>query len=343
MDLLITKINDNIIKKLTTLKQNVFDKNLHKLVDKKIGYNTIYHNNWDPNKKNMFKSELNEIVNEINNYTNKKIDNNILHAGFIYSFPNCDNQTFHYDYLFKIKATTYFIPFTKITNLNGTEYLYFEDPTDHDKYADLLLLINNQYTQKSDLDKYLQLLNTSYEFKIFNAAPFSVYTLNNIFHRGKINETNDLRVVFFISTVDNISDLTYSQFIMDNEIVTNAEIDDKACNSIFDEKYYVLKCNNNYISILKGVKDSQILYTPQYDYKNINNYLWKIVTTNNSIELYHHSGVQLTINNDINNDITNENSINPFRLSINSNETCNWKKNDNILTSNNIIIVLEEI
>jgi len=338
MELLITKINDNIIKTLTTLKQNAFDKNIHNLVDKKIGYNTIYHNNWDPNKKNIFKTELNEIVNEINSYTNKKIDNNILHAGFIYSFPNCDNQTFHYDYLFKIKATTYFIPFTKITNLNGTEYLYFEDPADHDKYADLLLLINNQYTQKSDVDKYLQLLDTSYEFKIFNADPFSVYTLSNIFHRGKINETNDLRVVFFISTVDNINDMTYSQFIMDNEIVTNAEIDDKACNSIFDEKYYVLKSNNKYISISKRGKDnqnSQILYTPQYDYKNINNYLWKIVTTNNLIEVYHHSGVKITINN--------EDSNNPFQLSINSDETCKWEKNDNILTNNNIIIVLEEI
>jgi hypothetical protein len=139
MEILTNKVSSNIIEILENLRKNIFDINLSKLCEKKIGYINFYHKTWENNK---YLGEINQIIEIINKSDlNNKIDfNKILYSGFIYSFPNCDNQNFHYDY--SNKTTTYFIPLVKLTNLNGTEYLYFTDKNDYIKYSNLLLDIN---------------------------------------------------------------------------------------------------------------------------------------------------------------------------------------------------------
>lgn len=232
MELLAPLINNNIINNIKNLKNAIFDKNISKFYEKKIGYCNIYHNNWDLSKNAIHLNEVNSIIDEINNHVGlvNKIDlKNVLYAGFIYSFPNCENQKFHYDYL--CKTTSYFIPLTKLTNSNGTEYLTFFNKDDNDKNVNVLLNVNNEYTSYKDIDDYLLKNNidkhSSYEYKIFNTDQFSLYKLpNNLFHRGKTNETNEVRIIFQIAVINNINETKYTKYILDDEIIKDAELDD---------------------------------------------------------------------------------------------------------------------
>ena len=79
----------------------------------------------------------------------------LFYFGFIQSLPKCDNQLFHIDYF--DKTITYFIPMIELTDLNGTEYVEFNN------YSNSLLDISNKYLYKKDIINYLS-----------NITPFSL-------------------------------------------------------------------------------------------------------------------------------------------------------------------------
>ena len=121
MELLNSCIDNNLKKELNEISNILFNSN-NLLNRNKIGYFNIYHNLWNEEKNNKYIDFINKIINQINisdKFENIKL-NSILYAGFIYSFPNCNNQNFHYDY--SNKSKTYFLPLKDLTDLNVTEF-----------------------------------------------------------------------------------------------------------------------------------------------------------------------------------------------------------------------------
>ena len=251
MELIKCKINNNIELILKNLKLSIFDKNIHRINIAKIGYFNIYHKKWDSFKNNIFYKEISLILNEINENINKdKINfNNLLYAGFIYSFPNCDNQKFHFDY--SNNSITYFIPLNDITDLNGTEYLFFKEAENYNKYLKILNKINNCYSSKVDIENYLKqnnINNNLFNFKIYNGSKFCLYKLpNNIFHRGKVNETKEIRIMFQITILNNND---YLKNIINYDLIKDAELDDNYSLNILNKLYFI-KYNNKYLSLPK--------------------------------------------------------------------------------------------
>ena len=234
MELLNIKINNNLKKTIETISNNTF--NLNDIDKKKIGYYNIYHKKWIK-KNNKYIDVVNKIIDEINLNSLEKINiDDILYIGYIYSFPNCDNQTFHYDY--SNKSETYFIPLTDLTDKNGTEYLSFKDPLKNISNFNILNNINNKYSSKNDIVKYLsenKINENEYDFKIYNTNAYSLYKLpKNIFHRGKINETNKIRIILQLVI---IKDKEYINNIDVSELISDAELDDSF--SLKNNTYFI--------------------------------------------------------------------------------------------------------
>ena len=218
LEIVLDKISDEFMLELKkiVLEYNDFfqKKNNH------INYVNLYQKNLTLNKYDYLLNYLKEIE-PINNDIMK---HNILYYGFIVSQPNNKNQYFHIDY--KGKTVTYFIPLVNLSNKNGTEYLYFYDSSNYIKYFKLFIDITKVYINRDDVISHLEKYNLynmkDYEFKFANTCAFSVIRLpHDVFHRGKINETNENRVMFQITF-----EMEPITFLQNEEFVHIAEDDD---------------------------------------------------------------------------------------------------------------------
>jgi len=236
---------------------------------------------------------------------------------------------FHFDYY--NKSETYFIPFVDLTDQNGTEMIIFKDSQDFEKNSTLLNSINYIYLEKEDIIKYLaenNIDNSKYEFKIHNTNAYSLYKLpKHVFHRGKKNETNKLRILFQLVTIE---DAKYIDNVADDDLIIDAELDDDYSKK--DMKSYLLKFNNKFLKLSKRGKDysySEIEYCDNYEYSKITNYTWYITIKNGLLYIYNNSDLLLTV---INNDIS------PFHFSKHFDDKYCWK-----LMSNNKLFFTENI
>jgi hypothetical protein len=185
-----------------------------------INYVNLYQKNLGLHKYDYLLKYLKEI-DPINADITK---HNILYYGFIVSQPNNKNQYFHIDY--KGKTVTYFIPLVNLSNKNGTEYLYFYDSSNYKKYFNIFIDITKVYITRDDVISYLEKHNLfnmkDYEFRFANTNAFSVIRLpHDVFHRGKINETSENRIMFQITI-----EMEPINFIQNEEFVYVAEDDD---------------------------------------------------------------------------------------------------------------------
>lgn len=213
-----TSINEQFI---SELKKIVLEyNNFLELKNNNINYINLYQKNLQLKKHDYLLDYIKEIepINESLKY------NSILYYGFIIAQPNNKNQYFHIDY--KGKTVTYFIPLVCITNMNGTEYLYFYDTANYDKYFDVFIQITKKYITQNEVISYLETIGLfhkkDYEFRFANCDAFSVIKLpRNVFHRGKTNETNEYRIMFQITL-----ELEEIEFIQNEQFITIAEDDD---------------------------------------------------------------------------------------------------------------------
>jgi len=218
MDLVHEKISNSFIyelKKIVLEYNNFFE-----VRNNNINYVNLYQKNLKLNKYDY----LLNYINEIKILKDSIMRYNILYYGFIISQPNNKNQYFHIDY--KGKTITYFIPLVNLSNKNGTEYLYFYDDTNYMKYFHIFIDITKIYVDRKDIISYLEKYNLfnlkDYEFRFANAEAFSILLLPYyVFHRGKINETNENRIMFQITL-----EMEPINFIQNEEFVPIAEDDD---------------------------------------------------------------------------------------------------------------------
>jgi len=218
MELLEEKLDPSFVIELNNVLQN-YDTYLEKK-NIYINYVNLYHKNLDLRKYDYLIDYFKQIEPIKKDLENKKI----LNFGFIMSQPGCETQPFHLDY--DGKSDTYFIPLCDLSNKNGTEFLYFFDKENYNKYFDTLLKIKDQFLDGKDLIKYFIDLNLIYgkdfELRIANANAYDIikmpyYTL----HRGKINETDNIRIMFQLVFENELID-----YIQNTEFVENSYEDE---------------------------------------------------------------------------------------------------------------------
>ena len=219
MNLIEEKIEDSFISELNFIVQN-YDYYFNKK-NNHINYINLYQKNLELQKYNYlinYLKKIKTIESSLSKY-------NILYYGLIISQPNNENQYYHLDY--RGKSITYFIPLCDITDKNGTEYLYFYDKENYEKYYDLFLEITHKYKEKEELKKFLETKNLfygkDYELRIVNCKANSIVFLpNNVFHRGKTNESGKRRIMFQLTL-----ELEEIDFIQNLEFIPVAEEDEK--------------------------------------------------------------------------------------------------------------------
>jgi hypothetical protein len=215
-----------IIKKQISLKlqdtlKTIFQENIdyYNMETQLINHKILYCNKWVNNKYDylipLLKSEDPHLMNTFEN--NTLIQINIINAP-----PDCTDQLFHIDYLGD--SLSYFIPFVELTDLNGTEYLFFYNSDNYSNYSENLQYMSDKYFDRNEIIDYLSKINLIYMkdycFKCANSTPFSLIYMNNlIYHRGQKNKTNVKRIMLnILFSINNKYDYPTDEIVPDSEI-----------------------------------------------------------------------------------------------------------------------------
>ena len=138
MNIIEKSVSNNLINELEKIKLEFLPhfNGGNKLINHKL----LYCNKWEENKYEylveLLKNECPYLKNIFNKYT-------LLQVNFINAPPDCNDQLFHIDYLGD--SISFFIPLVELSDLNGTEYLYFYDKNNYYKYFPLMLEMSEKY------------------------------------------------------------------------------------------------------------------------------------------------------------------------------------------------------
>jgi hypothetical protein len=186
-----------------------------------INHKLLYCNKWKENKYeylvNLLKSESPYLKNTFEN-------NTLLQINFINAPPDCNDQLFHIDYMGD--SISFFIPMVELSDLNGTEYLFFYDKENYMKNFPLMLEMSDKYFTRPEAKEYMESKNfiygVDYEFRCANSDPYALIEMPNyVYHRGQKNKTNHNRIMLNILLSIN-NEYEYPT----DEVITDSEIDE---------------------------------------------------------------------------------------------------------------------
>jgi hypothetical protein len=149
-------------------------------------------------------------------------ENTLLQINYICAPPDCTDQLFHIDYLGD--SISIFIPLVDLSDLNGTEYLYFYDETNYLRFFDLMLEMSNNYFTKTEATDYMISKGFIYEkdfcFKCANSPAYSIIEMPYyVYHRGQKNKTNQKRIMLnILFSRNNAYDYPIDEVISDSEV-----------------------------------------------------------------------------------------------------------------------------
>ena len=184
-----------------------------------INHKLLYCNQWKENKYeyliDLLKSECPYLKTTFEKYT-------LLQINFINAPPDCNDQLFHIDYLGD--SISFFIPLVELSDLNGTEYLYFYDSDNYMKYFPLMLEMSEQYFTKPEATDFMNskgfIYGKDYCFKCANSEPYALIEMPNyVYHRGQKNKTNHNRIMLnILISINNAYDYPIDEIINDSEV-----------------------------------------------------------------------------------------------------------------------------
>jgi len=187
--------------------------------NKLINHKLLYCNKWKENKYNylvdLLKNESPYLKEAFEKYT-------LLQINFINAPPDCNDQLFHIDYLGD--SISFFIPMVELSNLNGTEYLFFYDCDNYIKYFDLMLEMSEKYFTKPEATEYMNskgfIYGTDYEFRCANSDPYALIEMPNyVYHRGQKNKTDHNRIMLnILISINNEYEYPTDEIINDSEV-----------------------------------------------------------------------------------------------------------------------------
>ena len=187
--------------------------------NKLINHKLLYCNKWIENKYSylvdLLKNESPYLKETFEKYT-------LLQINFINAPPDCNDQLFHIDYLGD--SISFFIPLVELSDLNGTEYLYFYDNDNYTKYFPLMLEMSDKYFSKPEAREYMDSkgfkYGVDYSFKCANSDPYSLIEMPNyVYHRGQKNKTDHNRIMLnILISINNAYEYPTDEVITDSEI-----------------------------------------------------------------------------------------------------------------------------
>ena len=187
--------------------------------NKLINHKLLYCNKWNENKYeylvDLLKNESPYLKETFEKYT-------LLQINFINAPPDCNDQLFHIDYLGD--SISFFIPLVELSDLNGTEYLYFYDNDNYMKYFPLMLEMSDKYFSKPEAREYMESkgfkYGVDYSFKCANSNPYALIEMPNyVYHRGQKNKTGHNRIMLnILLSINNAYEYPTDEVITDSEI-----------------------------------------------------------------------------------------------------------------------------
>jgi len=219
MEVIVPQVSENLKSALQELDIDYFIKSSNNLINHRV----FYCNKWteEQNKvglplMNLLKVECDHLKNSFDKYTLIQI--NIINAP-----PDCNNQLFHMDY--QGDSFSYFLPLVELSDLNGTEYLYFFESKNYKIYFENLLYMSDNYFSKEmaidHLTNTLGLkINIDFVFKCANSNAYSLlYMPYYVYHRGQKNKTTTNRLMLnILFSIGNNFNYPIEEYILDAEI-----------------------------------------------------------------------------------------------------------------------------
>ena len=186
-----------------------------------INHKLLYCNKWSENKYEY----LVDLLKNESPYLKTTFENNtLLQINFINAPPDCNDQLFHIDYLGD--SISFFIPLVELSDLNGTQYLFFYDKENYVKYFPLMLEMSDKYFNNPEAKEYMDskgfIYGVDYEFRCANSDKYALIEMPNyVYHRGQKNKTNHNRIMLNILLSIN-NEYEYPT----DEVITDSEIDE---------------------------------------------------------------------------------------------------------------------
>ena len=198
-----------------------------------INHKLFYCNKWDA-FRNKHTYLLDMLRNECDRLRVLMEENTLLQINYICAPPDCTDQLFHIDYLGD--SISIFIPLVDLSDLNGTEYLYFYDEKNYLNFFYLMLEMSDKYFTKCEAIDYMTSKGFIYEkdfcFKCANSPAYSIIEMPYyVYHRGQKNKTNHKRIMLNILFSRNNA---YDYPI--DEVIEDSEVDEKQRYDIILEK-----------------------------------------------------------------------------------------------------------
>jgi len=133
----------------------------------------------------------------------------VLSVGFIHAVSGNKPQPWHFDY--SCKTENIFVPMVRLSDLNGTEYVQFEEPAAAEYWMWYLYATRDECYDLPPLfpddDPRHQIPNApskAYTTKAWNSEPYMITRLPfYLFHRGPTNRTDETKVLFYVATTDD--------------------------------------------------------------------------------------------------------------------------------------------
>jgi len=148
--------------------------------------------------------------------------NTLIQLNVINAPPDCNTQLFHIDY--QGDSFSYFVPFVDLSDLNGTEFVYFYKPENYEIYYEHFLAMSDAFLDKAAAVASLANLNLKegidYCFKCANSNAYSLlYMPYYLYHRGQKNKTNINRMMLnILFSRANAFKYATDEYILDAEI-----------------------------------------------------------------------------------------------------------------------------
>jgi hypothetical protein len=187
--------------------------------NKLINHKLLYCNKWKENKYeylvDLLKTESSYLKETFEKYT-------LLQINFINAPPDCNDQLFHIDYLGD--SISFFIPLVDLSDLNGTEYLFFYDKDNYMKYFPLMLEMSDKYFTKPEAKEFMDskgfVYDVDYSFKCANSDKYALLEMPNyVYHRGQKNKTKQNRIMLnILISINNAYEYPTDEVITDSEI-----------------------------------------------------------------------------------------------------------------------------
>lgn len=184
-----------------------------------INHKLLYCNKWSENKYEY----LVDLLKNESPYLKTTFENNtLLQINFINAPPDCNDQLFHIDYLGD--SISFFIPLVDLSDLNGTQYLFFHDKENYVKYFPLMLEMSDKYFNNPEAKEYMDskgfIYGVDYEFKCANSDKYALIEMPNyVYHRGQKNKTKENRIMLnILLSINNEYEYPTDEVISDSEI-----------------------------------------------------------------------------------------------------------------------------